>query len=175
LEPKRMIRFAANFAALLILSTGCKDTDPQVASLYGGEATFEAIKSAKSIEAVRIDAKKHDEKLANSETAILGYPITSEPVKLTPEQIKTLAAILADPGTYRFDRAKGCEFLPGVALRTTAGKQPVVILICFGCDELGIYLGGKRVGHEDFDDARGKLVALAKQIFPKDEEIQKLK
>ena len=159
---------------VVILLAGCSD-DPRVATLFGGEPTFEAIKSAKSLEAVRIDGKKHDEKLADGEMSILGYPITSEPVQLTPEQIKTLAAILADPGTYKFDVAKGCEFLPGVALRTTAGKQPVVILLCFGCDELAIYVGGKRVGHEDFDNARGKLAALAKQIFPKDDEIQSLK
>jgi hypothetical protein len=162
------------FALLAVpLFVGC-NADPRVANLFGGEPTFEAIKTAKSIEAVRIDGKKYDEKLPDK-TAILGYPITGESVELTPEQIKTLGTILADPGTYHFDRAKGCEFLPGVALRTTAGKQEVVILLCFGCDELAIYVSGKRVGHEDFDNARGKLAALAKQIFPKDEEIQLLK
>lgn len=164
---------ACILVAAMILA-GC-NSDARVANLFGGEATFEAIKTAKSIEAVRIDGKKHDEKLVDSDTAIFGYPIASEPVKLTPEQIKSLGTILANPGTYSFDSAKGCEFLPGVALRTSAGKQEVVILLCFGCDELAIYVGGRRVGHEDFDNARGNLAALAKQVFPKDEEIQSLK
>jgi hypothetical protein len=171
-ENNVMFRYVA--LAVLPILVGCVD-DPRVAGLFGGEATFAAIKSAKSIEAVRIDGKKHDEKLVGSDTALFGYPITSKPVQLTPEQIKTLGTILANPGTYSFDIAKGCEFLPGVALQTTAGKQEVVILLCFGCDELAIYVGGKRVGHEDFDNARGKLAALMKQVFPKDDEIQSLK
>jgi hypothetical protein len=158
-----------------LVASGCNEPDPRVASLFGGDATFAAIRSAKSIEAVRIDGKKYDETLPDGDKALLGYPITGEPVHLTPQQIEALAKILANPGTYSFDIAKGCEFLPGVALRTTAGKQEVVILLCFGCDELAIYVGGRRVGQEDFDNARGKLVTLVKEIFPKDDEVQSLK
>jgi hypothetical protein len=160
----------------LLLLTGCADTDPRVAALFGGQPTLDALKTAKSIEALRIDPKNYDEtKLNDGKTGIAGYKITSEPVELSADQIKALVAILANPGTYSFDIAKGCEFQPGVALRTTAGKQEVIILLCYGCNELEIYVGGKKVGYEDTDNARGKLVALAKELFPKDDEIQSLK
>jgi hypothetical protein len=171
-----MIRTLALLALCLLFSSGCADTDARVAALYGGQPTLDALKTATSVEAVRIDGKSYDPaKFADGKAGIAGYKITSEPVELSADQIKALVAILANPGTYSFDIAKGCEFLPGVALRTTAGKQEVIILLCYGCNELEIYVGGKKVGYEDTDNARGTLAALAKELFPKDEEIQSLK
>jgi hypothetical protein len=168
----RLLAFVS-FATLAI--AGCADTDPRVAALFGGQPTLDALKTAKSVEALRVDGKSYDStKFADGKAGVAGYEITSEPVKLTDAQIQQLAGILADPRTYSFDIAKGCEFLPGVALRTTAGKQDVVILLCFGCNELAIYVGGKHVGHEDMDNARGKLGALAKELFPNDKEIAEL-
>jgi len=173
-EPKnRLLLFVT--LGLLTLS-GCGKTDSRVVKLFGGEATIAALQTATTVEALRIDPKKYDEdKLTDGTKGIAGYAITDRPVKLSPEQIKSLAAILANPGTYSFDSSKGCKFDPGIALRTLAGQQEVVVLLCFSCDELAIFVQGKRVGSEDTDNARGKLLALARQLFPQDEAIQALK
>ena len=159
----------------ILLLAGCGKVDSRVVTLYGGEQTFAALQSATTVEALRIDPKKYDEKLTDGEQGIAGYPITSEPVRLSAGQIKSLVAVLSNAGTYDFDIAKGCEFMPGVALRTTAGKHELVILLCYSCNEIAIYVDGRRVGGEDIDNARGPLVALAKQLFPSDSEIQSLK
>ena len=154
---------------------GCTEPDSRVVKLFGSEATLTALAAPDSVEALRIDPKSFGNAPADAEKVIVGYPITSPPAKLSAEQIKQLAAILTDSGTYSFDSAKGCEFMPGVAFRAQAGKQQVVILLCFDCSELAIYVGGQKVGHEDMDHARGKLAALVKKLFPGDKEIQSLK
>jgi hypothetical protein len=159
---------------LAVLLAGCAKHDSRVVALFGGEATLAAMAAPESVEALRIDPSSFGNAPADEKKVIAGYPITSEPVRLSAEQAKELAAILANPGTYSFDSAKGCEFMPGVALRAQAGQQKVVILLCFSCKELAIYVGGKRVGGEDFDNAAGKLTALVKKLFPADKEIQGL-
>jgi hypothetical protein len=156
------------------LAAGCGKPDARVVTLFGGEATLTALAAPDSIEALRIDPKSFGTAPPDEGKVIAGYPITSAPVKLSAEQSKELAAILANPGTYSFDIAKGCEFMPGVALRTLAGKQEVVVLLCFSCKELAIYVGGKRVGSEDFDNAARQITALVKKLFPDDKEIQAL-
>lgn len=156
------------------LAAGCGKPDSRVATLFGGEKTLSALTAPDSIEALRIDPTSFGTAPADAERVIVGYPITSTPVKLSVEQTKELIAILAAPGTYSFDIAKGCEFMPGVALRAQAGKQDVVVLLCFSCKELAIYVGGKRVGTEDFDNAAEKLKTLVKKLFPEDKEIQGL-
>lgn len=159
----------------LLLFAGCADRDPQVVKLFGGEATLTALAAPDTVEALRIDPKSYGNAPADAGKVIVGYKITSPPAKLSAEQIKQLAAILADPGSYSFDVAKGCEFMPGVALVAQAGKQEIVVLLCFDCRELAIFVGGKKVGHEDMDNAQGKLAALVKKLFPDDKEIQSLK
>jgi hypothetical protein len=158
----------------LVLLAGCGKTDQRVVALYGGEQALAALTAPDSVEALRIDPKSFGTAPPEEGKVIAGYPITSEPVKLSAEQTKELAAILANPGTYSFDIAKGCEFMPGVALRAKVGESDVVVLLCFSCKELAVYLGGQRVGSEDFDNAAEKLKTLVKQLFPDDKEIQAL-
>ena len=43
------------------------------------------------------------------------------------------------------------------------GSEAVDVLLCFSCDELETFRGGKRAGHEDFDPRRADLVKVAKR------------
>ncbi|MDX1944617.1 MAG: hypothetical protein SFU86_04350 [Pirellulaceae bacterium] len=157
------------------LCTGCADRDARVVSLFGGEQTLQALATPKSVAAYRIDPESYGQAAANPGKVLVGYPITSPAAQLSADQMKQLATILADPGTYSFEIAKGCEFRPGVALVAQAGKQEVIVLLCFGCSELAIYVEGTKVGHEDMDNAHAQFAKLAKQLFPNDKEIQGLK
>ena len=55
------------------------------------------------------------------------------------------------------------------------GEITVDVLLCFSCDELEVFIDGRKVGHEDFDSRRADLVRVAKRTFPDDAAIQKLK
>ena len=48
------------------------------------------------------------------------------------------------------------------------------LVLCFACDELMIFRHGRRVGMEDFDSARPRLLALVRRLFPDDAKIQAL-
>jgi hypothetical protein len=104
-----------------------------------------------------------------------GFEAISGPVPVDAATAAELRAIFADDSIYDWERAKGCEFDPGVAIRFTKTSASLDVLLCFHCDELAVYRGTTRVGGEDFDVARPRLVAIAKRLFPADDKIQALK
>ncbi len=68
---------------------------------------------------------------------------------------------------------------PGVGYRVWRGDEAVEVVLCFSCDELLVLSpkgadGSVHRAAEDFDPARARLVALAKQEFPADQDIQSL-
>ena len=125
-------------------------------------------------EAFRIDgiAARADLPQGNG---LQGYPILAGPVPLDAATAAELAAILLDDDTYDWDRAKGCEFAPGVAIRASRDTTSVDVLLCFSCDEVAFYVNGTKRGTEDTDARRADLVQIAKRLFPDDPKISALK
>ena len=81
---------------------------------------------------------------------------------------------------FRLDEEKGPqpEFDPGVGFRVWKDDQAVEILICFGCNNL--YCGpptNRARENAAFGSSprRSYLVRLAKEAFPDDKAIQRLK
>ena len=120
------------------------------------------------------DPATDDTATDNTAKKIADWPITAGPVTLDAQTAAELTAILTSPDTYLWDSAKGCEFDPGVAIRFTDDAGSTDVLLCFSCDEMVIVRGGKRIGGEDTDSARKKLVAIAQRLFPDDAVIQAL-
>lgn len=185
-----MLRSKCLFVGLVVIMTGCERTPPttprgadepnfRVLKLFGGQAGWSPIARRTRVEAFRVDpnwqgesdpekaAEEHDRKFA-------GYSILSGPIDVEKKTANALAMILADPATYDWESAKGCEFQPGVGIRFIAADSSTEILFCFSCDELQILRDGKSVGHEDTDTARAELVEIVKKIFPDDKVIQGL-
>ena len=102
-----------------------------------------------------------------------GYPILRTGPDLAPAQLDEFRRLALDAAHYDFERAKGCEFEPGVALRLRAGERTLEVLLCFSCDEWEFWLGDARV-IEDFDAARPALVRLAQALFPDDAALRGL-
>ena len=103
-----------------------------------------------------------------------GHQVLAGPVSVDAESIALLSDVLTSDGTYEWDMAKACEFMPGVAIRYVQGKLEVDVLLCFSCDEWGfLHAGSLRV--EDNDDARRALVSLSRVVFPDDEVLRGLK
>jgi hypothetical protein len=90
-----------------------------------------------------------------------------------------LSAVLLSPTTYSFLNRKRCMFDPGVAYRFWKDQEVVEVTVCFHCDDLMVLVkdgSGKMLHHSGsaFDDARAEMVALARQAFPGDDEVQSM-
>jgi hypothetical protein len=94
---------------------------------------------------------------------------------VSAEQVARLRQILADPATYSFDSAKGCEPTYGVRFLFESEANPIALNLCFDCKILAFSREGKVVAGEDFENAESQLIALCKELFPDDAEIQRLK
>ncbi len=148
-----------------------KRLDRRVAKLLGGEKGVKVITTADKVEAYRI---KPEYGAGDDVKKIAGFPLISGPHKVDAGHARVLRRVLFNSKTYMFDVAKACEFEPGIVIRFSGKSGMIDVVFCFSCEELKTELDGKRVGYEDFDRARGILVPVMKQIFPKDAEIQEL-
>lgn len=172
-------------AAALVLALGvawAEDEKPKgpsdkVKAWMGGDRPVGIIAGATRVECFRVNPEKPNEPMGKE---CGGYPIISTAKEQPKEFAGKLAAILFDDKTYDFDKAKRCEFSPGVGFRFWKDKDWVDLVICFSCDELEVSTippgeKDRKASREDCDSARAALVALAKSAFPDDKEIQGLK
>jgi hypothetical protein len=102
------------------------------------------------------------------------WRVLGGPIPVGDAAAQRIATVLSDDGTYDWERAKACEFSPGVVVRYTSGTDTTDVLFCFACEELAIYRNDARVGQEDFDNARDELASVMKSLFPDDPAIQGL-
>ena len=123
------------------------------------------------VRAYRVDPERSAQ--GESADAQAGFFVTAEGPELSAAQRTVFRDLVFDEGNWDFDRAKSCEFMPGVALRFVNGDEVMVVLLCFSCDEWGFHHDGKtRI--EDNDQARRPLIRLAQELFPDDPVVQKL-
>jgi hypothetical protein len=146
----------------------------QVTQLFGGSAGLAPVVSPQEVLAFRLARPAARDAGSPSAPEFGGAEITSNAVTVADDDARQLALILRDPATYSWDSAKGCKFDPGVGLRFVGKDSTTEVVFCFHCDEIQIYHDGKRAGAEDIDNARSRLAAIMKRIFPRDADIQKL-
>ena len=137
----------------------------RVGALYGGEANWSVIQAPSQVQAWRVMPPGRVRYVRAPDT-VDGFEITDGPRDVDLATARELASILAADAIYDWERAKGCEFEPGLAVRFSDGAASVDVLFCFHCDELAAFRDGKRAGIEDFDAARDRLAALAERMFP---------
>ncbi len=155
---------------LLVALAACGRADWRIGKLYGGRGSVELLTAPDRIEAFRIAPDPARD--ARATDPVLGrFPILGDAVAVPAEDAAALSAILLDPDTYDWDRAKGCDFRPGVGLRFHRRVSHLDVALCFECDELMIFRQGQVAGMEDFDAARPRLVAIVRRLFPDDPAI----
>ena len=76
--------------------------------------------------------------------------------------------------TYQWGAKKLCSPTYGVKARFTCGQTTVEVLFCFECDILAVH-ASDRMREENFDFNRNALLKIARQTFPRDDEIRALK
>ena len=164
-----------NRLLLVVVVAACGGgVSSRVAGLFGGPSGWSAIEAPEKVTAYRI-TRPGVVQHVRAPDLLAGFEIMDGPRDVAEAVATELRTILADDSIYDWERAKGCEFEPGVAFRFAKGGEDLDVLLCFNCDEFAAYRGTKRVGGEDFDVARPRLVALVKRVFPGDEKIQALK
>ncbi len=167
------MRRSLGFVVALALA-GCGGVGSPVKDVYGGESNWAVVEAPEKVTAFRV-IRPGILKYVQAPETIGGFEITDGPFDLDAAASADLRAILADESIYDFERAKGCDFDPGVAFRFAKAGAALDVLLCFSCDDLASYEGTKRVGGEDFDRARPRLLAIVKRLFPTDEKLQALK
>jgi len=142
-----------------------------------GEETVAILVNAEQVETYRLDSMqilgRQNDKLGR--LAIDRFAVTGKGTVQGPEFAKKMVAILLPDSSYSEWSAK-C-FWPGVAFRFKRGDEHVDVAICFKCDDVDIQpnLQNNKVGFQlaDFTSgARRALLALTKEAFPDDAEIQ---
>ncbi|MES2794301.1 MAG: hypothetical protein V4719_32100 [Planctomycetota bacterium] len=117
--------------------------------------------------------------IANGSDKTIGYyPILATGREQGADFARRLSKVLLSSGVTQ--NQKKCGLEPGVAYRLWNGNRAVEVLICFKCDVLWPHVMGSNVASphrewQDFDSVRAELLALAKEAFPQDAEIQELR
>ncbi|HTN77996.1 MAG TPA: hypothetical protein VL096_22245 [Pirellulaceae bacterium] len=136
------------------------------ADVLGGNDVVATIEKAEKVEIFRLaDMQFFQDKPAD-------YKVNGEAVALDPKMASSLATTLVAFDSYEREVAKACEPIFGVKAVFTQGESKVDVVFCFSCEILAVYHQGKHTGDGNFDPANAKLVALVKQLFPKDKAIQ---
>jgi hypothetical protein len=114
-----------------------------------------------------------------SDPALLNGYTREAPVTLTDEQALQLNRLLQKPSSYEWDIATMCLPDYGVVYHFQSGGHSVHVAFCFKCNMVGVFDGDNDASNQvnfeyQFDPMRRQMITLAKELFPKDEEIQKL-
>jgi hypothetical protein len=172
------------FLLSLVLLSACQAHDPNHPSwdaevgAFLGSDRIERMETSTEVRALRVDGSFQTER-GDREIAS-GFPIDVEGPLLTAEQRERFLTLARDSDHYLFDLAKGCEFMPGVALRFDGPAGRLEVLLCFSCDEWAFAIpapDGELDSWEieDSDPARAELIRLARELFPRDEALSKLR
>jgi hypothetical protein len=156
--------------------------------VFCDEKNFEAFLSATQITAERLSLKEQPNGLTTGGSWKLGDYARTAALRLSLPQIRKLRSLFLDESSYlwhsepRPDGAvvvKACIPDYGVLFTVRGGSGVLRIALCFRCDQFTIFAGEgdnpPRISEEgDFDLIRPQLLALVKQLFPEDTDIQAL-
>lgn len=162
-----LTRYLVAFFILALAGVGCAAEKALPPGALGGDAVVKAIRNAKKVSVYRLkgESTKDDPQ---------AYVTTDGPIELDAKQAAALAEIVTSPRTYEFDVAPACEPIFGVRTTFVDGDTTVDIVYCFDCNLLTVYRNGKQVGDAFFAPGRKQLVAVMKELLPKDMAIQRL-
>jgi len=172
-----VLAVAMSLASILLMQCGKKVVIPPPAygyRAYGGPSHFKAIQDSTDVTACLLDPA------ANADPR---HPSRSNPllcrergtVTLSATQIAELKSVFADPKTVPKGVDMAC--LPDYGVRFTfgSGADAISINLCFHCGQLATYRNQEKLGTGTFvQPGYGKLVVIAKSLFPEDPEIAKL-
>ncbi|MCE9597224.1 MAG: hypothetical protein K8S54_04580 [Spirochaetia bacterium] len=133
-----------------------------------GEKMLKVLQAPDSVQAIQIEPRT-----GVSLENIDGFKILNRGPMLSGDQILWLKSLIMDEKSYDFVNVKRHPMDPVIAYQFKKGTDTVHVLVSFA-GNLWQFSGFDQKSIEDNDPVRASLVALAKELFPKDKEIQAL-
>ncbi|HTR42140.1 MAG TPA: hypothetical protein VMH87_11045 [Pseudomonadales bacterium] len=143
-----------------------------VMQVFKDREIFSVIQTPQSVTAQLLHSKN-----GGSDT-LAGYTKDAL-VGLSPEQIQAIQKLLEKPASYSWGIGNNCIPDYGVLLNFRLQGDTVRVALCFKCNMMGVFEGdddgAAQINREYlFEPMRSQLIAICKQIFPNDKEIQAL-
>jgi hypothetical protein len=167
----------------LLVLVGCGPTAPAAteadiaAAVFGSTENLSTMKSASTVTACRIKPASSEapyDQSVSAETTLAAYK-EGPWVDTSASQSDRIREILLAPDTYIFGVGKSCVPRYGVRIRFDNDGSSLDVNLCFECSALVVVRDGHIVRAAFFDGGERKLIALCKELFPNDPEIQALK
>lgn len=160
-------------AVAWVALSGCGPTatEADVAkAVFGSQENLNAVKRAAKVTACRLTTVSPD---ADVTETLASYK-EGKWLALSPSQAERFRDVLSAPGTYDFDYASSCEPVFAVRVRFEDEGKTIDTHLCLKCSQIAVTRDGQIVGAEEFRGGKRKLIALCKELFPDDAEIQNL-
>lgn len=129
----------------------------------GGKDVFATIRDAETVTAQRIDSTAQEQ--GPQIVTELGAPFT-----VPSSEAAALKKAFTQGKTF-LSPSKNCKFRANVRYSFATSKDKVSLVLCFGCGELEVWRGSELVSFGPFDGGYANILAITKQLFPKDEFI----
>lgn len=137
-----------------------------VERLFGGPEGYRTIAEPHKVELCVLNSRFQETEM--------GLPaVRAGPVVLTQTKQQKLSRILLDFDTYQWGVVKLCSPDYGVKAHFTRAQSTIDVLFCFECDILEVSVAGN-THSENFDFNHNALAKLVRQVFPRDQKIQRL-
>lgn len=166
------MRRAAVVALLALSLVACRRTGPdgrakpdwRVIQLYGGAGSVQALIEPASVEVFDIDPLA---RAPEPGVAFCGvHRVTGGPYLVSTADAEAFSAVLRNPETYDWRKAKGDPFRPTVGLRFTRDVSRVDLALDLESRMLTVHRQGRRIGVEDFDDAEPAIREILDRVVP---------
>ena len=143
-----------------------------------GDHTLSILRGADRVETFRLSDMGEGDSLGSSKE-IKQFPLVAQGKTQGKAFAARLTRLMQDPRTYVGPNDSTCFFNPGVAYRVWRGRECVEVIACFHCRQMLITTkdaAGRPVhtASTDFWQMRAEFIALAKDTFPGDKELQAL-
>ena len=159
MNVSRAVRWLPLLLLLALSVAACnRRGDWRMIQLYGGEGSVAILKEPHRVEVFRIEPTPRPD--ATDIDRVGEFPVVGDPVVLGDAESSRLCKILLDPATYDFWRTKPDPFVPTIGVRVRRGTSFIDIAVCRESNMILIYRYGRRVGAEDYDAARGRILDL---------------
>jgi hypothetical protein len=146
-----------------------------VEKVFGSQQFLDSFVAAQQVTAQRLHLRQTN----GLSPGLLSSYDRGQTVSVSQSQAREIQHLFQQPSSFLWNIGKGCIVDYGVLFTFRSGDRTIQLALCFNCNWFGIFDGpdgnARKVNQQDnFDPIRKDLVAIIKELFPEDAEIQEL-